>query len=89
MLTTQEPKYDVNKDGRLVNRFSGEVIPDDEPVFVLRARDMKAAQAILDYGDSCSDKEHREVVHGRYHDFMAFAKNHPERMKEPDTDTKR
>ncbi len=86
MQVEQEPKYGVNENGKLVNRVSGEPIPDDEPVFILRARDVHAAIIIRDYAMYCADDEHREVVLGRWADFRRFAADHPDRMKEPDTE---
>ena len=84
MLKTQEPKYDA-VDGRIVNRASGEPIPDDEPIFVFRARDVKALHALRAYFGHCTDTHHMAAVTQRIEDFKAFAQTHPERMKEPDT----
>jgi len=81
-----DPKYCVVR-GRFVNRASNEMIPLDEPVFILRARDMRAAWAIASYGDTCLDADHRITVQQRAEDFKRFAAMHPERMKEPDTDS--
>jgi hypothetical protein len=85
MNIEQEPKYDVNAEGKLFNRASGEVIPDDEPVMIFRARDKNAALMISYYRRLCSDAHHSDVVGKRLHDFVDFAHAHPERMKEPDT----
>lgn len=85
MNAFQEPKYEI-VDGKLVNRQSGEAIPDDEPVFVLRARDQRAANAIAFYLRYLEDGEHRQAVKLRQAQFDKFNKEHPERMKEPDTE---
>lgn len=85
METKQEPKYDVNGEGRIVNRVSGEVIPDDEPVMIFRARDKNAAPMIAYYAKLCSDPEHKAIVKERLHHFVDFIHEHPDRMKEPDT----
>ena len=86
MLTpVNDPKYAV-VEGKFVNRSSGEAIPDDEPVFIFRARDVHAANAITYYAGLCSDQEHDRIVRECAMDFIRFAKAHPERMKEPDTD---
>jgi hypothetical protein len=83
---SQEPKYTVSrKDGRLVNRSTGIAIPDDEPVFVLRAKDRNARGALDAYMGACTSANHRAVVKSRMLDFEAFASAHPERMKEPDS----
>lgn len=81
----QEPKYEF-REGKVFNRASGEQIPDDEPIFILRARDIHAADAIHTYGSRCADPEHRKVIKDRWRDFMDFRLRHPDRMKEPDSD---
>jgi hypothetical protein len=82
---TQEPKYRF-EGGRVFNRASGEVIPLDEPVMVFRARDRHAVTAILAYVECCRDPQHKRIVFERAAQFETFAREHPERMKEPDTD---
>lgn len=84
MLNTQEPKYDV-ANGRIVNRDSGEAIPDDEPVFIFRARDVHAVDALHGYLMHVMDAHHMGCVSRRIDDFKRFAAEHPDRMKEPDT----
>ena len=86
MDITQSPKYDVNRKGRLVNRTSGEVIPDDEPVFIFRARDRWAIDVLLHYQGLCEDRDHRLDVERRIEEFDRFQDEHADRMKEPDTD---
>lgn len=81
---SQEPKYTVDGSS-IVNRASGKRIPDDEPVFIMRARDTFAAGAIYNYALDCPPGAHREAVLKRFDDFSSFAKQHPERMREPDT----
>ncbi len=84
---TQEPKYTV--DGRsIINRASGESIPDDEPVFILRARDKRAVESLCAYQNHVRDRRHAEAVWFRIEDFLRFAREHPERMKEPDTESR-
>ncbi len=85
MKPEQEPKYTTDENGRIVNRKSGERIPDDEPVMIFRARDVHAAAAILHYASLCQDADHRDIVRQRADDFRAFASAHPDRMKEPDS----
>jgi hypothetical protein len=57
--------------------------PPDEPVFVLRASDTYAETALHEYtvqGDrECHDEAARTVAQ-----FLAFARDHPERMRAPD-----
>ena len=84
MPVTQEPKYGI-RENRLFNRASGEFIPLDEPVFIFRARDKLAAQALTDYRFHCADEQHRAAIALRFIDFERFANDHPDRMKYPDT----
>lgn len=82
MLTDQqEPKYG----GYLFKRVSGERLPNDEPLFVLRGQDLNAVQAIRFYAGLTSEPTHKRVVLQRVQDFIAFADAHPERMKKPDS----
>ena len=81
---TQEPKYTVNGHA-IVNRASGAEIPADEPVFILRASDKRAASIIGEYAEMCNDPVHAQIVSDRFCEFGDWADAHPERMKEPDT----
>jgi hypothetical protein len=83
MKPEQEPKYDVDNFKRIMNRETCESIPDDEPIFILRAKDKNAALTIAYYKKLCIDETHRDTVNRRLHDFVEFAHNHPERMREP------
>jgi hypothetical protein len=82
---TQEPKYTTTIDGKLMNRSTGRNIPDDEPVMVFRAQDRNAVVAMRAYYMTCSDADHKAVIKSRIADFERFALEHPERMKEPDS----
>lgn len=96
MKPEQDPKYDAFAydvahgealSGRLVNRASGQVIPDDEPVFILRARDVHAFELLRCYLGMVDDGQaaHRDAVRARIKDFQMFALDYPERMKRPDS----
>lgn len=84
MLPSQEPKYGI-RNGQIVNRESGAPIPDDEPIFVFRAKDRLAVRILTGYFSAIEDPEHARAVAARLEDFKRFAKEHPERMKYPDT----
>lgn len=84
MKESQEPKYDA-REGLIVNRHSGEPIPDDEPVFIFRAKDRRALTALTAYYAAITNAEHARTVAARIDSFKAFAAGHPERMREPDT----
>jgi len=85
MKIEQEPKYEA-RGYQIVNRKSGKVIPDDEPIFLLRARDKHAASLIWNYLNKCKSGRHRIAIAKRYIQFDQFSMEHPMRMKEPDTE---
>ncbi len=81
----QEPKYTVQND-RIVNRATGVAIPDNEPVFILRAKDREAVYALMDYRSRClSNADHYHAIDRRIGDFLRFKGLHPQCMKQPDT----
>jgi hypothetical protein len=89
MDTQQEPKYKA-EGSRIVNRLTGETIPDDEPVFIFRARDLLALPALRKYHEDLLKEdrvshEHVRAVNTRIVHFLEFRQQHPERMKYPDT----
>lgn len=84
MKVEQESKFDA-VDGRLVNRATGEPIPDDEPVFALRAKDYCALSALIAYSELVTDDAHRAAVEARIKQFRQFGQDNPRRMKLPDT----
>ena len=84
MLPSQEPKYGI-RDGQIVNRGSGAAIPDDEPIFIFRAKDRLAVRILTAYFSAIEDPEHARAVVASLEDFKRFAKEHPERMKDADT----
>jgi hypothetical protein len=84
MLPSQEPKYGIS-DGQIVNRLSGAPIPDDEPIFIIRAKDRLAVRILTAYFSAIENPEHARAVAARLEDFKRFAREHPERMKDPDT----
>ncbi|MNU19496.1 hypothetical protein D3C71_77240 [compost metagenome] len=85
---TQDPKYSI-RNNRLINAERNEDIPMDEPVFLMRARDKLAHHSILDYAERCermAGRPHVLAVLTRANEFAAFANDHPDRMKYPDTE---
>lgn len=73
--------------GQIVNLVSGEAIPKDEPLFLLRGRDHVAYNAITAYLSECEESGCNELHLagiGQVRDrFAQFAIDHPERMKQP------
>lgn len=90
---TQDPKYSI-RNNRLINAERNEDIPLDEPGFWIRARDLHGEAGVHGYamivGRAAADGDvpvaHLHAVRRRVEDFAEFRKNHPERMKQPDTD---
>ena len=85
MKPTQDPKYGINKEGQICNIETGIPIPENEPVFMLRAKDILAAQVISYYENLVPAAEHKQAVLSRINDFKMFARAYPEAMKAPDT----
>ncbi len=84
MKRTQDPKYGI-VDSRLVNVSTGEPIPESEPIFILRAKDVNAAEAIAHYVSCCEDEAHVRAGQRRIVEFVRFAEHFSTCMKEPDT----
>lgn len=81
-----ECKFEI-KENRLVKKSNGEAIPDDEPVFVLRARDVLAIALLASYYDLSMEQGcnsyHMDMLRRTTEAFVQFASDHPERMKQP------
>lgn len=85
MNAEQEPKYGIDN-GRLVSRHSGKPVPEDEPLFVLQGGDKHATATLRYYRSLLTGTEsHATAVEKRIKQFETFAKEHPDRMKEPHT----
>ncbi len=72
---------------QIVKTSNGEPIPEDEPVFILRARDRLALEVLEYYRniceqDGCIDFQ-LDGIGINIQRFDAFAREHPERMKQP------
>lgn len=80
----QEPKYDAI-DGKIVNRATGKPIPDDEPIMVFRAKDMKSIGVLNNYMHSCMNDDHREVVKARLLQFIDWQDKNRSKVQEPNT----
>jgi hypothetical protein len=83
----QEPKYTVNGSA-IINRATGEPIPQDVPVFIIRANDPYAVPTLTFYASLIArgPSTHLTAVMSRIGDFLGFKSDHPNRMKaHPDT----
>ena len=77
-----ERKYKI-KDGQLVKKIGEQPIPNDEPVFIFRAKDRKALAALIAYNMILDNLDQKEQVTKTINDFRAFQENNPEKMGEP------
>ncbi len=77
-----ERKYAI-KDNKLVKRQTEVPVPEDEPLFILRAKDRKALPALSFYCGILDNIDQREAVSKSIEDFRAFQENNPEKMGEP------
>jgi len=84
MTPSNDPKYGI-KEGKICNIATGKPIPDDEPIMIFRAKDDLAAQVIAYYENLVATGEHKAAVASRIADFNKFKRDHPERVKSPDT----
>lgn len=81
----QEPKYKFEA-GQVINRSSGKPIPEDEPVFVLRARDVLALKTLMYYQSHSEDPAHVDSVGRRIIQFNEFRQKNSELIRHPNTD---
>lgn len=77
-----ERKYRI-KDGKLVKKDGEKSVPDDEPLFILRAKDRKALATLVAYNMILDNLDQKAEVTKSINDFRAFQEMHPERMAEP------
>lgn len=75
-------KYKI-EGGRLVKRSNGVPVPEDEPLFILRAKDRNALPALVAYSALCVSLEHKEEVTKSVNDFVRFRNQNPNVMGEP------
>lgn len=85
MNIEQEPKYKI-ENGKIVNRADGIAIPDNEPLFIFRAKDIKAAYAIECYSMMLDEGVHKKVVLERVDDFRKYQKGNEKLCGIPDSD---
>lgn len=81
-----DSKFHIEND-QIVKTSNGDVIPEDEPVFLLRARDYLALPMLeyyrkLSVEDGCTDYHLNGLLdmHGR---FVRFQTENPGKMKQP------
>lgn len=77
-----ERKYEI-RDNRLVKRSNQVPIPEDEPLFVLRAKDRKALPVLVAYNMIVDNLTQKEAVKRSIDDFRDFQEKNPDKMNEP------
>ena len=81
-----DPKYHIESE-KIIKTSNGEEVPDDEPLILFRARDNLAIDMLCEYRQTCIEagctKHQIKAVGDRLAEFERFAKEHPERMKQP------
>src|ERR1700723_1133513 len=85
-LRQLDGKFSVHPTKGIVNTVSGETIPEDEPLFLLRGRDHHALEAIQAYRSICANdcnELHLDGISQAANKFAEFRIDHPERMKQP------
>jgi len=94
LFKTQDAKYHIkvliDADGEIANTVLTNAttcidIPEDEPIFILRAKDLNAVSALEHYARECKDPNQASAIRKRLTEFYLFIRTFPERMKEPDT----
>lgn len=73
-----------------VEKQPGNPLGEDEPIFILRARDMYAAEAIRAYAEICQEAEpptqprHLAAIENARARFEKWQEQNPELVKQPD-----
>lgn len=82
----QDGKFAI-VENKIIKMSNGEVIPEEEPIIIMRGRD-HLALAVLNFyydisvSDGCTGYQ-LEGVKGRIKAFEDFKAKYPERMKQP------
>jgi hypothetical protein len=78
-------KYKV--EGKIVKTSTGEEIPEDEPVFILRARDRLAIRLLRHYRTLCEldgcTEYHLNGIKRTIKVFFDFSQEHKEKLRQP------
>jgi hypothetical protein len=82
-----DSKFAISGNGAIFKKSNEEVVPDDEPLFLLRGRDVLAIELLFSYflisaKAGCTAYHYKklgETIEG----FIKFKREHPERMKMP------
>ena len=77
-----ERKYTI-KDNKLVKKSNLVPVPEDEPLFIFRAKDRKALAALVAYNMIIDNLDQKAEVTKSINDFRRFQEMYPEKMAEP------
>ena len=77
-----ERKYKII-DGKIVKRSNEVPIPDNEPLFLFRAKDRKALAALVAYSMIVDNLDQKESIQKSVEDFRRFMAENPDKMGEP------
>lgn len=79
--------YHISDTLQLVKTSNGQAVPEDEPLFVLRGRDVIAHLMIANYICLCSahhvPEDRIEQLYGVLRDFITYHAKQPEAIKMP------
>ena len=81
-----DPRFHIEGE-QIIKTSNGDVVPEDEPLILIRARDRLAIDLLRHYRrlcvyDLCTGYQ-VQGVDNRLEAFEKFAVDHPERMKQP------
>ena len=76
-------KYKI-ENNQIVNIATGIAVPEEEPVFILRAQDIVAADTIDFYVDMCDNADHIAAAEKVRLEFVQWRVNNITRVKQPD-----
>ncbi len=77
-----ERKYMI-KDNRLVKRSNQVPIPENEPLFIFRAKDLKALPVLVAYSMIVDSLDQKESIQRSVEDFRRFMAENPDKIGEP------
>ena len=70
--------------GNMLKTDSGLIVPEDEPVYILRASDRRALAAIVCYQLLCPIGLERDTLQEFIEQFKSFRCTHPDQMVWPE-----
>ncbi len=78
-------KIGYNSIGELaIGIDGGDVIPDDEPIFIIRARDKHAIMALAKYASECRHGQQVKEIFIRIQEFKKWREENADKVQEPD-----